>query len=376
MILVINVFKSLEFAFDILKKGKMNDKIITERLKAIRQQLEKRRIDCLIITKPVNVTYVTGFSGDDSWAVITDRKVYLLTDSRYTEQAQKECLSCQIIVRTGTMSVSVAGLLKKLKSIKTAGLEESSTITSLIKLKKHLNIKIKPVSNLVELVRSIKDRTEIKAVKTAVNIAANAFEKVKRNIKAGITENELAGRLELEIRKSGAMNSFETIVAFGPNASQPHHKPDGRKLKKNDNVLIDFGVKYKGYCSDLTRCFSVGRVNPLYKKVFKAVEEAQAVAIRMIKAGVKINHVDAAARAVIKKYNLPVFGHGTGHGLGLEVHEEPVISGKSKGTLLAGHVITIEPGVYLPGKLGIRIEDDILVTETGYEILSSNCSPD
>ncbi len=352
----------------------MNDKIITERLKAVRQQLEKRRIDCLIITKSVNVTYVTGFSGNDSWTVITDRKVYLLTDSRYTEQAQKECLSCQITERTESMPKAVAELLKRLKSVKTAAIEESVTIAILRKLKKNLNANVKPVSNLIESIRSIKDRTEIKAVKTAVVIAANALEKIKRNIKTGITENELAGRLELEIRKSGAMNSFETIVAFGPNASQPHHKPGKRKLKKNDSILIDFGVKYKGYCSDLTRCFSVGRVNPLYKKVFKAVEEAQAAAIRMIKASVKISQVDAAARAVIKKYNLPVFGHSTGHGLGLEVHEEPVISGKSKGTLLAGHVITIEPGVYLPGKLGIRIEDDILVTETGYEILSSNCS--
>jgi len=351
----------------------MGRKIINERLKAVRCGLTDRRVESIIVTKAVNVSYVTGFCGDDSWAVITARRVYLLTDSRYTEQAQKECLDCQIIERSESMVKAAGGLLAKLKSIKTVALEESASIAVLRNLRKNLNAKVKPVSNLIESVRNCKDKGEIKSVTVAIEIAAKALKKTRRSIRCGITENELAGKLDFEIRKLGAENSFETIVAFGANASKPHHKPCSKKLKKNDSVLIDFGVKYKGYCCDLTRCFAVGEVGGLYKKVFKAVEESQAAAIQMIKAGVKISKVDAGAKAVIEKYGLPVYGHGTGHGLGLELHEGPAVSGKVKGRLQAGQIISIEPGVYMPGKLGIRIEDDVLVTERGCKILSSNC---
>ena len=351
----------------------MNRKTINERLKAVRSGLKDRRVGCIIVTKAVNVSYVTGFCGDDNWAVITARKAYLLTDSRYTEQAQKECLDCKIIERSEPMGKAVGRLFEKLKSIKTAGLEDSTSIALLRVLRKNLSAKVKPVSNLIESVRNCKDAGEIKSLTIAIEIAAKALKKTRRNIRCGTTENELAGKLDFEIRKLGAENSFETIVAFGANASKPHHKPGSKKLKKNDSVLIDFGVKYKGYCCDLTRCFVVGEVGGLYKKAFKAVEESQAAAIGMIKAGVKISKVDAAARAVIEKYSLPVYGHGTGHGLGLELHEEPAVSGKVKGKLQAGQIITIEPGVYMPSKLGIRIEDDVLVTETGCKILSNNC---
>ena len=193
-------------------------------------------------------------------------------------------------------------------------------------------------------------------------------------VKAGVSESELAGMVDFEMRRAGAINSFETIAAFGANASRPHHKPTGKKLKKNDTVLIDFGVKYKGYCCDLTRCFPVGKVSRDYKKMYRAVQESQAAAIEMVKAGVEISKVDSVARNVIKKYGFPVYGHGTGHGLGLEVHEGPLVTTKSKGKFRAGQVITIEPGIYMPGKSGVRIEDDIAVTVKGCKILTSNCS--
>jgi Xaa-Pro aminopeptidase len=162
----------------------------------------------------------------------------------------------------------------------------------------------------------------------------------------------------------------------------PHHQPSKRKLKQKDTVLIDFGAKYKGYCSDITRCFVIGRPTHFYQKVYDVVEQAQAAAIKMVKAGVKITAVDSAARDVIDKNDLPVYGHGTGHGLGLEIHESPFLKPESKGKprtamvqgkLKAGQVITIEPGLYIPGKLGVRIEDDVLVTETGCRILTRNC---
>ncbi len=351
----------------------MNKEQITNRLKAVRRVLDKKNIRCLIITKPANVTYATGFLGDDSWAIVAGGREYLMTDSRYTEQAEKECPSCKIIDRAGLMAEAVARLLKKLKSIRTVAVEESTSLGDFERLRKTVKSRLRTVPNVIESVRSIKDASEIATIRTAASISMEALHRTLPYIKPGVTESELAGMLDLQIRKLGARNSFETIVAFGSNASRPHHQPGKRTLKKKDSVLIDFGARYNGYCSDITRCFVVGGMTAFYKKVYDVVEQAQATAIRMIKPGVKITQVDAAAREVIAKSDFPVYGHGTGHGFGIEIHESPFLKADAKGTLKAGQVITIEPGIYMPGRLGVRIEDDILVTETGYKILTRNC---
>ncbi len=391
----------------------MNPKLIARRTRAIRRELDKKKIRLLIVTRPANVTYITGFLGDDSWAAIAGRRVYLLTDSRYTEQAQKECPSCKIIDRAGPMADAVANLVKKLKSVRTVAVEDSVSMADFEQLKKTVKARFRTAAGIVETLRSIKDESEIATIRSAAAISTKALAKTLPYIKPGVIESELAGMLDFQIRKLGARNSFETIVAFGPNASRPHHQPGTRKLKKKDAVLIDFGAKYKGYCSDITRCFVCGEgILPLfpaagkmlagrkewrghpglvldaragrprhtaspqtafYKKVYDVVEQAQAAAIKTIKAGVKITQVDAAAREVIDKAGLPVYGHGTGHGFGLEIHESPFLKPDGKGKLKAGQVITIEPGIYIPGKLGVRIEDDILVTETGYKILTHKC---
>jgi Xaa-Pro aminopeptidase len=275
-----------------------------------------------------------------------------------------------IIERDGSLSEAAAGLLKKIKGLKKAAVEASISVSEYESLREKVKGRIRAVGNIIEQCRSIKEPSEVAAIRTAGRIATKALGRVRRYVRTGMSENELAGRLDFEIRKLGAFSSFETIVAFGANASRPHHKPGGRKLKKNDTILIDFGVRYKNYCCDLTRCFAVGKVSGFYKKVYEAVKEAQAAAIKMVRAGVEIKMVDSAAREVIKRYDLPVYGHGTGHGLGLEVHELPVVAKKIKGKLQAGQVLTIEPGVYIPGKLGVRIEDDVLVTKTGCKILS------
>ncbi|MFZ2145674.1 MAG: aminopeptidase P family protein [Sedimentisphaerales bacterium] len=351
----------------------MNKDVIKKRIRAIRRELNKKKIKCLIVTKPANVTYTTGFMGEDSWAAITRGNVYLLTDSRYTEQAQSECPCCTIIERADSLAEAVAQLVKKLKSVRTVTVEKSASLADYEALKKHVKARFRSVANVIEIVRSSKDNFEIKAIEAAAAIATRALKQTLPHIKPGVTESELAGMLDFQIRKLAATNSFPTIVAFGPNASRPHHQPSKKKLKQKDAVLIDFGAKYKGYCSDITRCFVVGRPTAFYQKVYDVVEQAQAAAIKMIKAGVKMKRVDAAARKVIDKSDLPVYGHGTGHGLGLEIHESPFLKVKSKGTLKAGEVITIEPGVYIPGKLGVRIEDDVLVTKTGSRILTRNC---
>jgi len=360
------------------------DQIIKRRIRAVRRQLKRKKIGFFLVTKPANVSYTTGFSGRDSWAAITKGGVYLLTDSRYTEQAKSECPGCRIIERGASLTEAAAKLVKKLKSVRTVTIEKSTSLADFEKLKEKIRGRVKTTADIIEKLRAGKDNSEIAAIKKAARIAAEALEKTLKYVKPSVTENELAGVLDFEIRKLWAKNSFETIVAFGANASRPHHQPGTRKLKKNDTVLIDFGVRYKNYCCDLTRCFAVGKMSAFYRKAYEAVKEAQAVAIKMVKPGVEKREVDAAARAVIKKYGLPVYGHGTGHGLGLEVHEEPVISGarhgegpcrsrESKGKLQVGMVFTIEPAVYIPGKLGVRIEDDVLVTESGCQILSSKC---
>ena len=351
----------------------MNREVIRKRVRAIGRELNKKKINCLLMTRPASVTYTTGFLGNDSWAMIARGRLYLLTDSRYTEQAQKECPSCKIIDRAGPMAEAVAKLLQKLKSVRTVTVEKSTSLAEFEQLKKAVKARLKTVANLVETVRSVKDESEIAAIRSAAAISARALEQTLLYIKPGVTESELAGVLDLQIRKLGARNSFETIVAFGPNASRPHHQPGKRKLKKKDAVLIDFGAKYKGYCSDITRCFVIGGMTAFYKKVYDVVEQAQAAAIENIRSGVKITQVDAAPREVIDKSDLPVYGHGTGHGFGLEIHESPFLKPDGKGRLKAGQVITIEPGVYIPGKIGVRIEDDVLVTETGYKILTRKC---
>lgn len=351
----------------------MNKDVIGKRIRVIRRELNTKVIDCLIVTKPANVTYATGFLGDDSWAIVTKGRVYLITDSRYTEQAHKECPSCKIIERTDSLAKAIAKLLKKLSSVRTIAVERTASLAEFGQLKKAIPSRLKTVAEVIENTRSSKDSSEIAIIQAAASKAAGALERTMPYITPGITESELAGMLDFQIRKLGAKTSFETIVAFGPNASRSHHQPSQRKLKKKDTILIDFGAKYKGYCSDITRCFVIGGPTNFYKRVYDVVEHAQAAAIKMVKAGVKIKQVDTAAREVIAKNDLPVYGHGTGHGLGLEIHESPFIKAESKGTLRAGQILTIEPGIYIPGKLGVRIEDDVLVTETGCRVLTRHC---
>jgi len=351
----------------------MNAESIKRRVRATGRQLKSKDIDCLVVTRPANVTYTTGFLGDDSWAIITKGRVYLVTDSRYIEQAQKECPACKIVERTRPMAEAVAKILGRLKSARTIAVEKSASLAEFGRLKKAIKTRLRTVADIIENVRTIKDSDEIAAIKAAASIATRALAQTLPCIKPGITESELAGMLDLQIRKLGAKNSFETIVAFGPNASRPHHQPGKRKLKKSDSILIDFGARYNGYCSDITRCFCLGRPTTFYKKVYDVVEKAQAAAIKKIRAGVKLTEVDAAARQVIAESSLPVYGHGSGHGIGLEIHENPFLKPDGRGKLRAGQILTIEPGVYIPGKLGVRIEDDCLVTETGCQILTRNC---
>jgi Xaa-Pro aminopeptidase len=353
----------------------MNTENITRRVRIIRAELSKKHLDALLLTKPADVTYLTGFRGEDSWALITRNATYLLTDSRYTEQARKECIRTTIVERKGAIAEAAGKLLGRLKSVKAAGVEASIPVGLYQTVKKSTSAPLKAVESPLEEARSCKDRAELAAIRTAAAIAATAFVKLRRHIKPGITESALAGLLDLEMRRQGAKVGFETIVAFGPNGSRPHHQPSERELGPRDSILIDFGARYEGYCCDITRTFALSRPTAAFRRAYKVVAQAQAAAIASARAGAALVEVDAAARKVIRDNGLPVYGHGTGHGFGLEIHEVPFLKTDAKGELKAGQVITIEPGVYLPGQLGVRIEDDILITETGCQILTTVCPP-
>jgi len=351
----------------------MDSKTTGKRIRAVRAGLTRHNADSLVITKPANVTYLTGFSGSDSWAVLTRLGLYLLTDGRYIEQARAECRHCRIVERSGPISGCAAALITKLKSVQAVAVEKSITVAAFEALKSRIRGKIKTLAEVVESVRARKSAAEIKNIKKAADMACRALKTAAAYIKPGMSENELAGLLDLEFRKLQVTAGFEPIVAFGRNASRPHHRPGRTRLKKNDTVLVDFGVRWKGYCSDITRCFHLGKASNRYRQVWVVVEQAQAAAMKAIKAGVELREVDAAARKVISVNNLPDYGHGTGHGLGLEVHENPGITARAGRKLEAGMVVTIEPGVYIPGRLGIRVEDDVVVTPGGCRNLSRNC---
>jgi len=344
--------------------------IFKRRVRGVRRRLGRHGAGAMLISRPANVTYVTGFMGDDSWVLLTNRGIFLLTDSRYTGQANSECCGCKVIERAEPMTKSVAKLLSRYKSLDSIAVENSISIAQLKALTRHVKKHIKPVAGLIENIRRSKGEDEVRAIKKAARITSQAFAAAIRYARPGITESELAGAIELEIRRLGAKVSFETIVAFGANASRPHHSSGKTKLKKSDSVLVDFGAKVAGYCCDMTRCLAVGKPGRLFERAYKAVRQAQSAAIATVKAGVALKAVDEAARRVIREHGFEPHGHGTGHGLGLEVHELPIVGPNSKGRLEAGDVITIEPGVYISGKLGVRIEDDVLVTKIGCKILS------
>jgi Xaa-Pro aminopeptidase len=351
----------------------MDLKTAKKRIHAVRGQFKKNKIQAFIAVSVENVQYLTGFTGHDSWVLVLPKQTILITDSRYTEQAKGECAGCRIFQRKGALTKAVAEFIAKAGRIRAIGIEDECSVAIFNAVKKVLKPRVVAVKNIVETLRMIKTYEEVKCIEKAAAIAWKALRKTLPLVKAGITEVELTAALEFNMKQLGAVPGFDTIVCFGANASRNHHQPGKRRLLKNDTILIDFGCKYKGYVSDITRCFVYGKPTANYTQVYDAVRDAQQAAIDMIKPGACMADVDAACRKVLVKRKVAVYGHGTGHGLGLQVHENPRISATAKNALFqAGQVVTVEPGSYISGKIGVRIEDDVLVTEKGHKILSRN----
>lgn len=348
----------------------------TKRVARLRRLLRQLDLPALLISNPVNVTYLTGFTGEDSFLLITATDAVLVSDARFTTQLSEECPQLDVALRgaTGTTLDLVARLAKKLK-VPRLGVEASSlTLQVFDQLSVRLSrAEVVPVDRLVERLRVIKDASEIKAVRRAVRMAEQAMRSVLSRLTADRSEKQTAADIEYEIRRfGGAGCSFPSIVAVGSRGALPHAPPTSRQIGESDFVLIDWGANESRYCSDLTRIFVTGKISPKLRRVYGVVLKAQCRAIESIRPGVRLGKVDAAARSVIVKAGYgKKFTHALGHGIGLDVHETPRIAADQSETLQAGMIVTIEPGIYLPGWGGIRIEDDILVTRDGHEVLST-----
>ncbi len=338
--------------------------------------LKQHTLDCLLVSLPANISYVTGYISRDSYLLISKKGNFYLTDSRYTEEAKRKLNRVFSVKQANGLQINsaISQLCKKF-SLKNAGFEEEFFAFAKYKrLRETLDktVNLIPTSCIIEELREIKASFELEKIRQATEITIKALQFIKGLIVPGKREIEIAGELERFIRYAGGTGAgFDIIVASGPNSSFPHHITSYRKIKNNEPVLIDMGVDYFGYKSDLTRVFFLGKISVLTLKIYDIVVNAQKKAIGKIKPAGIIAEADAAARSYItqKGYGR-YFGHNLGHGIGLKVHELPNISGRNKNTFKQGMIFTVEPAVYLPGKFGIRIEDTVLVTKKGIDIIS------
>jgi Xaa-Pro aminopeptidase len=346
--------------------------MMMERIEKLRKELESRQVDAMLITNPYNRRYMTGFTGTSGAAVVSKNDAVFITDFRYTEQAKKQVKDFRIIQQESSILKEVAKIADEWK-IKTLGFEKDTmTYGEYESYQKVLNVELVPLSGVIEKIRLIKTDEEIKIIKVACEIADAAFSHILNFIKPGVTELEVSNELEFFMRKQGASSSsFDTIVASGLRSALPHGVATDKVIEKGDFVTLDFGAIYNGYVSDMTRTIAVGQPSAKLVEMYNVVLEAQLLAIEKIKPGMKGIEADKIARDYLAERGyVEAFGHSTGHGIGLEVHEGPALSFRSEQVLEPNMVVTVEPGVYLPGIGGVRIEDDIVITGTGNERLT------
>lgn len=342
----------------------------------IRSRLRKKKLDAILVTSFTNVSYLSGFTGDDSYLLVTGKHDMVFSDERYTTQLQEECPDLEFSIRGPGKKIlsSVQQEIARGK-VKRLGFEADSMTVA---LHAALNEAVKlcdliACAGWVEQLRIVKDRDEIARTRVACEQARRAFEVVRASLTPDMTELEVVADLEYQARRfGGKCLSFPAIVAAGPRSALPHANPTLQKLGESDFTLIDWGVNEGQYVSDLTRILVTGKISPKLQKVYGVVLKAQLAAIEAIRPGVACETVDRAARKIITKAGFgKQFGHGLGHGTGLDIHEAPRLAQGQSTLLKAGMIVTVEPGIYLPGWGGVRIEDDVLVTRSGHEVLTS-----
>ncbi|MCX5725889.1 MAG: Xaa-Pro peptidase family protein [Candidatus Saganbacteria bacterium] len=346
-----------------------------KRLFKLKKKLKRLKLDSFIVLNRENIRYFCGFTGSIAVLLIYDNVNYLIVDSRYTDQAKLETKNVKVIeLQPGESHFDLVSRALKRKNISSVGFEEGHfNLKSYLKLTKEFEkISFKPAGHLVEELREIKDKEEIKNIKLAVKIAEEAFGRVKNILAPGIEEKKIALELIFAVRELGGVEAFEPIVSSGKRTALPHAISSSKALEEGDTVIIDFGATVNGYSSDITRTVVLGQPSSKQKVIYDIVRKAQISAIRKISAGRTCEAIDVAARGIIKKRKLEKnFKHGTGHGIGLSVHELPRLTFNNKGKLSPGMVLTIEPGIYINGWGGMRVEDMALVTKKGHEILTN-----
>lgn len=342
------------------------------KLKKLRQALQQADLPALLVTSAHSRRYLTGFTGTAGVAVITANEAFFITDFRYTEQANDQIEGYEIIEQKTTLIEAVAQLVEDKQLTKLGFEQDAMTYAEYDRYANALKAELVPTSGLVEKIRLIKTEDELTIIKQACKIADDAYEHILTFIKPGMTELEVSNELEFFMRKQGATSSsFDIIVASGTRSALPHGVATDKVIESGDFVTLDFGAYYNGYVSDVTRTLAVGEPSDKLKEIYQVVLDSQLLTLEKIKPGMTGKEADAISRDYIasKGYG-EAFGHSLGHGIGLEVHEGPGLSSRSDVVLEPGMVITIEPGIYLPGIGGVRIEDDALVTETGVEKLT------
>lgn len=346
---------------------------ISRRLAALRERMKEGRIKALLITVDSDLFYLTGFTGEDSAAFITETGVHIITDGRFKDSVQRECPWADVFIRKGLLTAALAERIRRLKLRSVAVQGQGLTLDRYESLSEELPaVRMAAAPFRVASVREKKGQEELRLLGRAIRVAEGAFEATRAAIRIGQTELEIAARLEYEMKTRGASGpAFATICAEGPNAALPHAHPGKRKVKQGSAILLDWGARVERYCSDLTRMIYVGGISSKWRKLHDVVDEARRRAIAGIRPGVTVKEVDSAARTHISDQGWgEAFSHGLGHGLGLDVHEAPSVSWRTDEVLEEGMVITIEPGIYLPGFGGVRIEDDVLVTAKGARVLT------
>ena len=332
--------------------------------------MEKEGLPAMVVSSLANVRYLCGYSGSNGMMLITGKDAWFFTDFRYKEQMNEQVRGCRKEMRRRDLYAEFP--TEHVKGMRKLGVESSHiTLGRFNALKRQLpKMRLVPVRDFVVGLRRAKEPAEAELVRGAQAVTDRAFRRVLPLVRPGVSERELAAKIEYWFKQEGE-SAFAAIVASGPNAALPHAEPSDRRLRQGDVVTFDIGCRRDGYCSDMTRTVFLGRASDDLRQVYQIVFEAQRRALSGIRPGAKSADVDALARDYIKSQGYgECFGHGLGHGVGLEVHEQPGLSYASKDVLAPGDIVTVEPGVYLSGLGGVRIEDMVLVTRNGYENLT------
>lgn len=344
------------------------------RRRALRAQMAERRLSGLLSLNPASWYYLTGFTGEAGALLLSARETFFVTDGRFTAQAKEETSGLRVVKQEGSWMATLGSLLRSVSRSAVGFDGNQLTVTQFRALRKASGSRVRWVraDGEIEAVRQRKDPVEMAQMRKAALLGGEVLTGALKLLRPGVREIEVAAEIEYQMRRLGASGpAFETIVAFGVRSAHPHARPTEKRLRKNELVVLDLGVILAHYCSDITRTVFVGRAPTRIRRWYRAVQEAQAAAIAAARAGIRSGDVDAAARGVLANYRLDqYFVHSTGHGLGLEVHEDPRIARGQKHVLVPGNVITIEPGVYVPGVGGIRIEDDVAVHADRTEVLT------